>query len=218
MLSRWETVFLNTLICISVLFQVSSQSNSISFTDDKPRDDKQVQLGTDVSLSWGFSYNDQAKITNGPWNAPGVQEITFGTWKYINKELFLDKKIVTVDSNGVLRIAVDMMTVKWIGVDSVNLEVAGLVKYVGQGENTTVRNETAYLSETADLLFKRSAYDQSDDFYKYKILKGNVTIISIGREQDGKAEYCLCQRQCVIGSLQERYSLRYENETQCPSR
>lgn len=152
---------------------MSSQSNSISFTDDKPGDDKQVQLGTDVSLSWGFSYNDQAKITNGPWNAPDVQEITFGTWKYINNELFLDKKIVTVDSNGAFknRSGYDGSKMDWswsvskltftlkdfkdqeiyginieLGLsqtalkDFVNVKVAGLVKYVGQGENTTVRN------------------------------------------------------------------------------
>lgn len=77
----------------------------------------------------------------------------------------------------------------------------------------SILSETAYLSETADLLFKRSAYDQSDDFNKYKILKGNVTIISIGREQDGKAEYVCVKDSALLGPCQERYSLRYENET-----
>ena len=72
---------------------------------------------------------------------------------------------------------------------------------------------TAYLSETADLFFKRSAYDQMDEFLKYRIYKRNVSkeIITLGKPEDGN-EFCGNVSALFI-CCQERYSLRYVNKT-----
>lgn len=57
-----------------------------------------------MALGWGFSYNNSAVISHGPWNARGVQEISFGTWESIEDNIFLIKKIVAVDRNGKFKV------------------------------------------------------------------------------------------------------------------
>jgi len=72
-------------------------------------------------------------------------------------------------------------------------------------------SETAYTSETVDLLFKRSAYDKTDDFFKYRIYKGHVSVITLGKVQDGK--HGACVNDSLLTQCQQRYSLRYVNKT-----
>lgn len=56
-----------------------------------------------MSLSWSFAYSDSVNNPSGPWNAQGVQEISFGIWEPINGKNFFVKKIVVVESNGVFK-------------------------------------------------------------------------------------------------------------------
>ncbi len=56
-------------------------------------------------------------------------------------------------------------------------------------------------------------YDQEDDFSKYKIYKGNVTIIILKKEQDGKDGSCIANSAVLFNQCQKRYSLRYVNDT-----
>ncbi len=86
-----------------LLLVASSQSSSISLTNDRPGDNQKVEPGKDVSLSWSFSYDNSEVISQGPWNAQDVQEIIFGTWKPIADGMFMDKKIVAVYSNGTFK-------------------------------------------------------------------------------------------------------------------
>ena len=72
-------------------------------------------------------------------------------------------------------------------------------------------SETAYTSETTDLLFKRSVYDKMDDFFRYRINKRNVSVITLGKEEDGK--HFACVNDSLHGQCQQRYSLRYINDT-----
>jgi len=72
-------------------------------------------------------------------------------------------------------------------------------------------SETAYTSETVDLLFKRSAYDKTDDFFKYRIYKGNISVITLGKVQDGKHGACVMDS--LLAQCQQHYSLRYANKT-----
>lgn len=216
---------------------------SISFTDDRPKDYIQAKLHEDVSLGWTFSYSDSENIPSGPWNAPDVQEISFGIWKSINGKIFFTKKIVAVNSHGKftwrsgydnkidwshskhkLTFTLKDMTTQEQGTYGLNVEL-GLnqkplehyvsvkigVSYVGQDENTAVRNETGYLSETVDLLYKRSPKDKEKSFSKYRIYKGNVTVITLGKEEDGKG--FTCAKDKLLATCKERYSLRYVNET-----
>ncbi len=56
-----------------------------------------------MSLTWSFSYANSEVISQGPWNARGVQEIIFGTWKPIADGIYLDEKIAAVYSNGTFK-------------------------------------------------------------------------------------------------------------------
>ena len=60
---------------------------------------KVTELGKNVTFSWGFSYKDSASISNGPWEAQDVLEISFGILKSIDDRTLL-KKIVVVDKSG----------------------------------------------------------------------------------------------------------------------
>ena len=71
--------------------------------------------------------------------------------------------------------------------------------------------EKGYLSETVDLLYKRSPKDKEKYFSKYRIYKGNVTVITLGNEEDGKG--FTCAKDKLLVTCKERYSLRYVNET-----
>lgn len=50
-----------------------------------------------------------------------------------------------------------------------------------------------------------------DDFFRYRIYKGNVSVITLGKEEDGKHGACVID--FLLGQCQQRYSLRYVNET-----
>ena len=52
-----------------------------------------------MNLGWDFSYKDSGSISNGPWEAQDVQEITFGIWESGDDKI-LSKKIVAVDKSG----------------------------------------------------------------------------------------------------------------------
>ncbi|XP_020609669.1 uncharacterized protein LOC110048220 isoform X3 [Orbicella faveolata] len=243
MIYRREAFVLSTSICVFALFQASCQS-SLSLTEDRPPDLVKVpELGKDVPVSWGFSYKDSASISNGPWEAQAVLEISFGIWKSINDRILL-KKIVAVDKSGKFQVrsgyeskidwsySVNKLTfklksfavqdeatyginVELIGLDQKSLtdtvSVETAAQYNRQTGNLTVRNETAYTSETVDLLFKRSAYDKTDDFFKYRIYKGHVSVITLGKVQDGK--HGACVNDSLLAQCQQRYSLRYVNKT-----
>lgn len=80
---------------------MSCQSSSFSLTEDRPPDlEKVKESGKDVVLGWGFSYGDPASISNGPWEARDVLEISFGIWKSVDDRILLIKKLVAVDKNG----------------------------------------------------------------------------------------------------------------------
>ena len=75
-------------------------AGSINFTGDIPDRTIKAKLDDDVALGWGFSYNDLGGNPVGPFGAPGVYEISFGTYKSIHGETFLSEKLVVVDSSG----------------------------------------------------------------------------------------------------------------------
>ena len=50
-----------------------------------------------------------------------------------------------------------------------------------------------------------------DDFFKYRIYKGNISVITLEKEEDGKHGACVTDS--LLGQCQQRYSLRYVNET-----
>ena len=72
-------------------------------------------------------------------------------------------------------------------------------------------SETAYTSETVDLLFNRSAFDEMDDFLRYRIHKGKISVITLEKVQDGKQSVCV--NDSLLDQCQQRYSLRYVNKT-----
>ena len=53
-----------------------------------------------MTLGWDFSYKNATSIRNGPWEAPGVLEISFVNKKSTGGRMILSKKIVTVDETG----------------------------------------------------------------------------------------------------------------------
>ena len=80
-----------------IYFLVVSCQSSLSLTADRPPDFVKVtELGKNVTFSWGFSSKDSASISNGPWEAQDVLEISFG----IFDDRTLLKKIVIVDKSG----------------------------------------------------------------------------------------------------------------------
>ncbi|XP_078371091.1 uncharacterized protein LOC144654734 isoform X1 [Oculina patagonica] len=246
MLYRWDVTLKNLLLNFLICIIAPLQASSISLTDDRPPDNQKVELGKDVSLTWSFSYANSEVISQGPWNARGVQEIIFGTWKPIADGIYLDEKIAAVYSNGTfkardgygrdeldwnwskykLTFTIKSFTLQDQAKYGINVEFSSAQKslkdtvdvktgasYTGQDANSTVRNETAFTSETVDLLFKRSDYDQEDDFSKYRIYKGNVTTIILKKEQDGN-DHGFCSTDSVLfNQCQKRYSLRYVNGT-----
>ena len=50
-----------------------------------------------------------------------------------------------------------------------------------------------------------------DDFFRYRIYKRNISVITLGKEEDEK--HFTCVNDSLHGQCQERYSLRYINET-----
>ena len=84
------------ILYITDLLVVSCQS-SLSLTEDRPPDHVKTELGKDVTFGWDFSYKNATSIRNGPWEARGVLEISFGIWKSTGGRMILSKKIVTVD-------------------------------------------------------------------------------------------------------------------------
>jgi len=84
-----------------IYFLVVSCQDSLSLTADRPPDFVKVtELGKNVTFSWGFSYKDLASISNGPWEAQDVLEISFGIFDGIFDDRTLLKKIVIVDKSG----------------------------------------------------------------------------------------------------------------------
>jgi len=84
--------------------------------------------------------------------------------------------------------------------------------YSGQDENFNMRNETAYVSDTFDLLYKRSVQDRNESFSAYRIQKGNITIIALGKEQENKNGSCVIDS-ALLEECKQRFALRYYNKT-----
>ena len=88
----------------------------------------------------------------------------------------------------------------------------GVITFKDVERNIFSLSETVYTSETVDLFFKRSVYDKTDDFLKYRIYKGhNISVITLGREENGKHGTCVIDP--LLSQCQQRYSLRYVNKT-----
>lgn len=63
-----------------------------------------------------------------------------------------------------------------------------------------------------DILFKRSKRESSTDFHKYEILKNNYSIITLGKEGDGKKFFCK-ENAIYTATCMERFSFGYINST-----
>jgi len=50
-----------------------------------------------------------------------------------------------------------------------------------------------------------------DDFLRYRIHKGKISVITLGKVQDGKQSVCVNDN--LLDQCQQRYSLRYVNKT-----
>ena len=68
------------------------------------------------------------------------------------------------------------------------------------------------MSYTFDLLYKRSAQDRNESFSAYRIIKGNITIIALGKEQENKNGSCV-NDSALLEECKQRFSLRYVNKT-----
>lgn len=92
----------------------------------------------------------------------------------------------------------------------VNVEVVG--KQISKDQSTNVRNVSAYTSETVDILFTRSKDDSSKNFRKYEILK-NDSLITLGKEKDGKNKFFCKDNTSHTATCKERFSFRYVNSS-----
>jgi len=68
------------------------------------------------------------------------------------------------------------------------------------------------VSDTVDLLYKRSAQDRNESFAAYRIKKSNITIIALGKEQENKNGSCATDS-VLLEECKERFSLRYFDKT-----
>lgn len=74
-------------------------------------------------------------------------------------------------------------------------------------------SETAYVSDTFNLYYKRSAQDRNESFFAYRIMKRkNITIIALGKEQDNENGSCVTDS-VLLDECKQRFSLRYFNKT-----
>ena len=51
-----------------------------------------------------------------------------------------------------------------------------------------------------------------DDFFRYRIYKGNINVITLGKEEANR-KHGACVNDSLLDQCQQRYSLRYVNET-----
>lgn len=68
------------------------------------------------------------------------------------------------------------------------------------------------MSDTFDLLYERSVQDRNESFSAYRIQKGNITIIALGKEQENKNGSCVIDS-ALLEECKQRFALRYYNKT-----